>query len=286
MDTFRSTKVGPDTGWSGVGGVTLKDGECEYLEEIFGRFDGRFPSLEDMWGLMDEAWVKHGCTVRSLDKRVEAFYQHPVWLLNGLFIERDSTSMAHRSKFAEWIGAQGPRRLADIGGGFGTLARMVGRACPSCDVEVIEPHPFDAAIDLAQEVPNAQFKENLTGEYDILVATDVFEHVSDPLGLVAATGKHLSPGGQYLIANCFWPVIECHLPCTFHSRYSWNAALCAMGFQRRGKVSYGTVFVRGEDLDLNRARRVERVSRWLFPLLDRLPKKQRKRIIRRIWSVG
>ncbi|MEA1048976.1 class I SAM-dependent methyltransferase [Lamprobacter modestohalophilus] len=129
---------------------------------------------------------------------------HPVWLLNGLFIEQHAQSLDNRRRFTDWVAAQSPRRVADYGGGFGGLARMIGAACPSAEVEVIEPHPHPLAIERARRSPNVHYRPALDGEYDILIATDVFEHVPDPLGLAAETAAALKPGGHYLSRAWSW----------------------------------------------------------------------------------
>lgn len=82
-------------------------------------------------------------------------------------------------------------------------------------LQVVEPHRHPAAIALATNEPNVRFVLELSGEYDLLIATDVFEHVPDPIGLAAQTGAYLRVDGQCLIANCFQPVILCHLPSCF-----------------------------------------------------------------------
>lgn len=179
--------------------------ESVYFEKIFQRCGG-YPSLEQLWQLMDEPWIELGCDPKKIDERVMAYYQHPVWMLNGLFVERDAESLAYRRSFADWIVKQAPARLADFGGGFGGLARIVGQSLPHTQVEVVEPHPRSVAVAMASNTPNVRFVPELTGEYDLLIATDVFEHVPDPLSLCCETAAHLNQGGQYLIANCFAPV--------------------------------------------------------------------------------
>ena len=154
----------------------LTTAEKEYLEGVFDRFGG-YPELEQVWSLMDEPWVELGCDPLNMDERVTAYYQHPVWLLNGLFVERHELSLDNRRRFTQWIVAQAPQRVADFGGGFGGLARFIGEALPNAQVEVVDPHPHPAAIALAADTPNVRFVPELTGEYDILIATDVFEHV-------------------------------------------------------------------------------------------------------------
>jgi hypothetical protein len=212
--------------------------EASYLSEVFSRFNG-YPKLEQMWALLDEPWVEYGCDPEQMDGRVTAFYRHPVWMLNGLFIEQHAQSLENRRVFADWVMRQHPARVADFGGGFGGLARFIGEVLPDTQVEVVEPHPHPAAIALAASTPNVRFVPELSGEYDLLIATDVFEHVPDPIGLAAETAEHLCIGGQYLIANCFQPVIKCHLPQLFYFQTAWDFAMQAMGLEPGKRVSYG-----------------------------------------------
>lgn len=243
------------------------------------RFHARQPALEDIWQLMDQAWTAHGCDAGCMDDRISRFYSDPVWLLNGLFVEQDAESQGNRRRFCDWVKGQRPVRVADYGGGFGGLARMIGIECPNATVEIIEPHPHAAAIALAAKTGNVRYRSELSGSYDILIATDVFEHVPDPLALFETTAGYLRPAGHYLTANCFWPVIRCHLPQNYHFRHSWNAALRAMGMKRAQAVCYGWAFERTNGaLDLSSARKIERQSRSWFPMLERIPTRSAQRL--------
>lgn len=248
----------------------IKSEDRQWLADIFEHFAG-YPDLEHLWALMDEAWQALGCDPKVMDARIGAYYSHPVWLLNGLFIEQHAQSLANRERFRDWVVRHGPKRVAEFGGGFGSLARMIGAALPGSSVDVIEPHPHPVAIARAQKTANVRYRPEMVGDYDILLATDVFEHVPDPLQLVYETAQRLRIGGRYLIANCFFPVIRCHLPQTFHFRHSWDAALQAMGLEPAEKVAYGRAFVRRGALNLTAARQVEQQSLKLWRVTQYLP---------------
>lgn len=250
---------------------SLRDSECSYLSDVFSKHQG-YPSLYQLWKLMDEAWQNLNCDPLQLDDRVTAFYNHPVWLLNGLFIEQDPQSLAHRHGFTSWVQALAPMRVADYGGGFGTLARFIGTALPSAKVEVVEPHPHPAAIDLVSDSKNVCFVPELTNNYDLLIATDIFEHVHDPIGLAASTAAHLRVGGSYLIANCFSPVVQCHLPQLFHLQIGWDQAMKAMGLQPGERVRYGRAYKRLGKLDEAAARSAEALAQQVYPWFRLIPK--------------
>jgi len=244
--------------------------EQAWLLGVFERFGG-YPALEQVWAVMDEPWRALGCDPEVMDERIGAYYSHPVWLLNGLFIEQHKQSIQNREGFRDWVVKQKPKRVAEFGGGFGGLARMIGDALPTVEVEVIEPHPHPVAIARAEKTRNVRYKAELSGDYDIIIATDVFEHVPDPLQLVAETARYLTMGGQFMIANCFHPVIRCHLPQLFHFRYSWDYALEAIGLEPEQLVVYGRAFKLRGALNLNLARQVERRSRVIWYVTQYLP---------------
>jgi hypothetical protein len=162
--------------------------------------------------------------------------------------------------------------VADFGGGFGGLARFVGQALPGTQVEVVEPHPRAVAVAMAANTPNVRFVPALTGEYDLMIATDVFEHVPDPIGLCAETAGHLRVGGKYLIANCFAPVIKCHLPQLFHLEYGWDVSMQKMGLEPGERVQYGRSYKRNGALDVNAARKMAARAELIYPLIRHLPR--------------
>lgn len=233
--------------------------------------DFRAPDLERMWALIDAAWEECECDPDVMDERIVRFYAHPVWLLNGLFIEQHAESLSNRRDFANYVASLKPKRVADFGGGYGTLARMIGERCPDAEVHIIEPHPQAMAVSLANKTTNVRYVKHFINEYDVLIATDVFEHVLDPLALVEETAAHLCIDGNFLIANDFWPDIRCHLPSTFHFRWSWDIAMTAMNLQPGQIVSYGRSYKRRGIVSCAAARKIERRSRRWFGLIEMLP---------------
>ncbi|RMH36837.1 MAG: class I SAM-dependent methyltransferase [Gammaproteobacteria bacterium] len=261
------------TEWISTDDLTLITAEeRRWLEDVFDRFAG-YPDLEQMWSLMDDVWKSIGCDPMVMDARTSAFYSHPVWLLNGLFIEQHKESLENREQYKNWVVQQAPLRVAEFGGGFGGLARMIGASLPETFVEVIEPHPHPLAIARAERTSNVSYRHEMCGKYDVIIATDVFEHVLDPLQMVYKTAQYLHVGGKYLIANCFYPVILCHLPQTFHFRHTWDVVMKVMGLEPAEKISYGRAFIRKGDLKLGDARQVEQQSLTLWRYTQYLPDK-------------
>lgn len=242
---------------------------------------GITPSLEEIWTYMDTVWDEMGCSHTATEQHA-AYYQHAVWTINGLFIEQHADSLNNRRLFAEYITATTPSRIADFGGGFGSLARMCAANAPTASIEIIEPYPSQLGIQLCTSYPNISYSPLLHGEYDFIIATDVLEHVNDPLKLAEYLISHLAMGGTLLLANCFYPVIKCHLPSTFHLRYSFEYIIQQMGIKKSCNVAYGTAYIKNDSTHLTtKIRLLERISRIIYPFLE-----VAKKIKHRLRSIG
>ena len=112
----------------------------------------------------------------------------------------------------------------------------------------------------------------VNGKYDILIATDVFEHVPDPIRLAATTALNLRSGGKYLMANAFVPIIYCHLPHLMHFNYSWDYVMKAMGLSPGEIISYGRIFSRNSNVNVDAALRVAKFSNFIHPFISIIPR--------------
>lgn len=235
---------------------------------------GEDPCLEEMWALMDQAWQDCGCDSRNPDREhYGRFYSHPVWLLNGMFIEQHAVSMGHRQMITAAVAALKPERVVDFGGGFGTLARLLAEALPAADIQICEPYPPRHGVESCRPFTNIRFVAELGHQdVDLLVSTDVLEHVPDPIALLAVMVDSVRVGGYLLIANCFFPVIQCHLPSTFHLRYSFDCFCRALGLEILGPCagSHATVYRRDRFIepDWPCLRAIERRSQRLFSIRE------------------
>ena len=79
-------------------------------------------------------------------------------------------------------------------------------------------------------------------------------------------------GGYLVIANCFLPVIKCHLPQDFHFRYSFNQFAKMMGLEIVGILegSHATIFRKVKEVESNwfKIRFYEKLSKFLFPIIE------------------
>lgn len=231
------------------------------------------PQLEDIWQLMDNAWDNIGCNNKDSDlDKINKFYAHPVWILNGMFIEQDELSMQHRSAISDWIVNNNFEHVLDFGGGFGTLAQLIAKNDPNISIDIYEPYPSEYALLRVAEYSNIHFINAIHRKYDCLVSTDVLEHVPDPLELFSEMIENVKIDGYIIIANNFYPVIKCHLPSTFHLRYTFRIFTYIMGLRRIGPCysSHATIYQKKKDTTSNCkwVSRYERISTLLYPILN------------------
>lgn len=241
--------------------------------------------LEQMWHLMDIVWDECGCDNRVFDPvKIDRFYKHPVWLLNGFFIEQHALSMEIRQTIACWIISRNFKKVLDYGGGFGTLARLIATGDTRAEIDIFEPHPHQFVVQKLGAFSNIRFVDHLeTKKYDCVVSTDVLEHVSDPLVIFQDIVNSVKPGGYILMANCFYSVIKCHLPSTFHFRFTFRFFIRWMGLSSCGvcKGSHAIIYLKKNDrmVGLRTLRAFEICSRLFFPVLNVM-----QQIKRSIWK--
>ncbi len=240
----RSVNTYPATAAAGMqrGSFTidpsgLSPAELAVIQALLARLAQHSPTLADLWRLMDDVWAELGLDERRPDPvLLRVFYCHPIWALNGMFTEQDPQSRGHRAALVAWLQRLAPARVLDYGGGYGALARMAAAALPASTVELYDPFPSAAARARAAAHPNLRIVRTAGRGYDAVLCLDVLEHVPDPLEPLAEMVAALRPGGYLAIANNFYPLIRCHLPGTFHLRYSFPLFAGLLGLRREGRV--------------------------------------------------
>jgi 2-polyprenyl-6-hydroxyphenyl methylase/3-demethylubiquinone-9 3-methyltransferase len=252
--------------------LNLDDSTCREMDRLLSLPRGERSELEQIWFLMDTVWDEYGCDNQHPEpEKFGAFYRHPVWLLHGLFQEHHEPSMQHRQAISDWIADAGFLSVVDYGGGFGTLARLIAAKNPECRIDVYEPYQDESVSRQLENTGRINAVRTL-GRYDCLISTDVLEHVPDPLFHLAEMISAVRENGFLIIANNFRPVVKCHLPHTFHLKYSFDFIVGRMGGRKVGNLSgsHATIYkkVKSVEKALKSARKYERISRKLYPLLE------------------
>jgi 2-polyprenyl-6-hydroxyphenyl methylase/3-demethylubiquinone-9 3-methyltransferase len=244
--------------------------QIEYLETL----PQKRPENPWVWEELDRVWDEFDLNNRLplSAQPINEFYTHPVWLMNGIFSAVDPVSLGHREAIAAWLSQHGTVRIADYGGGFGELALQIVRAVRNASVSIVEPYASSAASERIHEEPRISIVPDFdVDQYDAIIAQDVLEHVEDPISLAWRIASAVRHGGYAVFANCFYPLIKCHLPSGFHLRYTFRWVMTAMGLRYVGRVSgaqHAGVFERIGPVDLRRARRAERLSQFIGPVLN------------------
>lgn len=184
---------------------------------------------------IDRVWhdleLDNSRRLSAQQEKVTAFYSHEVWILNGLFSELDPVSREHRVAIAEFIANLPVLKVADYGGGSGTLARFIAERKLGIDVDIIEPFPAQIFKMKAENFRNVTFLSELNQQYDLLVAQDVLEHVDDPIDLALTLIASVKINGYLVFANRFYPDISCHLPSTFYLRHQFKRVMKFAGLE-------------------------------------------------------
>ena len=244
--------------------------EIDYLI----RLPKELPAVDWIFDELDRVWNEHkldNCMELS-QQPIGAYYGHPVWPVNGIFSSQDPASLSHRSAVAKYLKEIGVKSVADYGGGFGQLAISIAKAIPDADIYIVEPYPTKVGIERLRRETQIKIVPNLSVEsYGAIVAQDVLEHVEDPIKLASEIANSVRVGSSVIFANCFYPVIQCHLPSTFHLRYTFPYVMKSLGLRYVGTVegaAHAQIFERVGALHLSKARKVEALSRIIGPLLN------------------
>lgn len=260
--------------WEGVLDVLKSSSRWKDIEKYLGPYFHRRPQLEEIWFIMDQVWDGMGLDNKNYsEKGLNEYYTHPVWLLNGLWIETDPVSMQHRKGMAQYVEGNNPKVL-DYGGGFGTLAKEIASYCPLADIEIYEPYASSFAYDNIAGFSNIKIVDKLETQYDYIFTTDVFEHIEDPISLIINFNRHLKNSGMLVAAWNFTPCIKrCHLPKHFHFRYTmhrWIIPSLGFSYVEKSKGGHGYVFKKEKEVSENlikKAYKLAFISKAVYPLL-------------------
>lgn len=234
---------------------SLTESQQKYIESL----PKAVPTVEWVWGEMDRVWDECGLSNKKpfSEQDIGSFYGHPVWIMNGLFTAIDPASISHRQAIACYYKFLDLLTLADYGGGSGVLAEQIALSHTIASVDIIEPYASDFFIKKLSAYTSVNFVSDYGhSNYDCVIAQDVLEHVENPIETAYAMSSHVKESGYVIFANCFYPVIKCHLPSTFYLRHTFKYAMQKMGLVYIGRVpgaEHAFVFQKKGDLNLEKA---------------------------------
>jgi 2-polyprenyl-6-hydroxyphenyl methylase/3-demethylubiquinone-9 3-methyltransferase len=249
----------------------LSPSDIDYLDSIAGM---ERPSVDWIWQEMDRIWDVQGLDNRlTLQKQaISEFYSHPIWVVNGVFTATDPVSIQHRDAIALFVRRLGVERIADYGGGFGELAKKLSAVDSKIQIDIVEPYPSKLGMQRIKHETNIRFIKEFENQYDCVIAQDVLEHVEHPLELVEKLVSSTQFGGYLIFANCFYPVIKCHLPSTFYLRHTFRWVMQGAGLEYVGQVdgvSHAQVFRRVRNIKKTRLKFLKSIAQFVGPFVNR-----------------
>ena len=227
---------------------------------------------------MDRVWYEQKLNNSKLlsEQPIGRYYSHPVWLMNGIFSSCDLASLKHRESIAEHLNDLGAKNIADYGGGFGQLSLSIASLIKDANVSIIEPYPSKVGIERLKNISQIKMISDLkSDEYDAIIVQDVLEHVDDPIKLAFDISKLIHQEGYMIVANCFYPTIQSHIPSTFHLRHMFIFVMQALGLKYIGPVpgaNHAQVFQRIGDYNFEKARKAETLSKFIGPKINLIRK--------------
>ena len=247
----------------------LSQAEADYLVAL----PQDSPKPEWFWNEIDRVWdnLKLDNKKSLRGQPIGDFYSHPVWVANGVFSSVDPVSAQHREFIAVYVSRIEVKRVADYGGGFGELALRLRAVAPDIRIDIVEPYPSKLGMLRVDDNAGIQFVKEFDGLYDCVIAQDVLEHVEQPLELAEKMVQATKPGGYLIFANCFSPVIKCHLPSAFYLRHTFTWVVRGMGLKFVGRVggaNHALVFQRVGGVDKNRVKRLAAIAKFVGPFLN------------------
>ena len=101
----------------------------------------------------------------------------------------------HHIQFSELISKYNPKKILEIGGAHGYLARLCQKKSKNLNWTIVEPNP--SILDKKIKTINSYFipEKHLSEGYDCVVHSHVFEHFLNPLEISIEISKRLKKNG-------------------------------------------------------------------------------------------
>ena len=217
------------------------------------------PSIQWVWDEIDRVWDSLGLNNKKafLEQHIVSFYKHPVWIMNGLFSEADPLSRSHHVNIAKFIDENNIKKIADYGGGSGVFAKFLFIRNPLIETDIIEPYFQEFFKKKLLPYTSCKFVNDFTcNNYDAAISQSVLEHVENPVETAYKMASNVKEGGIVIFADCYYPVIKCHLPSTFYLRHTFKFIMQKMGLDFVGRIpnaEHALIFRRKRYLDYNAA---------------------------------
>lgn len=145
------------------------------------------------------------------------------------------------SEFLDFISEMDafPKKVLEIGSGGGAVAKRLTMQGSQVTCIDPSPHAYEIAKRVAAEAIQGMFpSEDITGRYDMIVHSDVLEHVPDPIEFLQHHHRFLHPTGTvvFAIPDCTESIRRGDVSMALHQHLSYfdydsiTAVLAKAGF--------------------------------------------------------
>jgi len=232
------------------------------------------PSMQWVWDEENRIWDLLGLNNKKplLEQDIGSYYSHPVWIMNGLFSEADPLSKRHHIEIIKFIDENNIKKIADYGGGSGVFAFFLVSQNSSIEVDIVEPYASEFFKEKMLPYTTANFVNDFTcNNYDAVITQSVLEHVENPIETAFKMASNVREGGLVIFADCYYPVIKCHLPSAFYLRHTFKFIMKKMGLDFVGRIpnaEHALIFKKKQYLDLDAALSHLKIIKFIGGLLN------------------
>ncbi len=261
--------------WQESHRILRESSEWPQLKPYLSFYQNRKPTPKEERKLLNQVWDDMGLDSFDVDKELlNKYYQHPIWLQNGLWIESDDPSLLNRWSLAQL--ATGKQiQVLDYGGGIATVGKLISLANSEAEIDVYAPFSFSYTQNSLKDFLAVKLVGDLgKKKYDYVYSVVVLEHIQEPIQFLLKINPLVKKGGKLVIAWNFRPGVKAHLPQNFHLRYTLKSLIMpTLGFRLvKDKSGFGLVYKKVKSLEEVSliTKMYLSISEIAFPFLNRI----------------
>ncbi len=206
--------------------------------------------------------------------------------------EREKQAMS--STFEEYLRRiqmrlPAPAKLLDVGAATGTFIELASKAGYAAEGVELSPYAAEAARKKGLRVVTGRLEDGdyAPGSFDVITLFDVFEHVTDPKGILDSAKRLLRPGGILVVNTVdaeslyarmlgkYWHLIVPPEHLLYFSVSNFSSFVTRNGFTVRETAKIGKSFPFPYVLSTG--------ARWVqLPFLERIARRASKTFLQRI----
>lgn len=188
---------------------------------------------------------------KDFSNQVNKYYNHPIWLINGIWHESSNIAINDRLCPVELICENKPKRTLDLGGGIGTVARLISLKLPFVNIDIVDISELKKFTkQYLKEYKNISILKEPSGPYPAIISTEVLEHCIDPIKEVIRINRLLKRDGIFVATWCFTNVCKCHIVKNFYMKDIFDKLTIQLGFKFVKRKGRGYKFIKTRDVNL------------------------------------